>query len=321
MYKKFSGVVLMALAVGCYSGVEGEELGPDLQELDEVETIEIMDNLVQAGYPEQEIEVQEDGSIVLGGDAVVTLGASREMAGIRRVASELEDDDDFRQYRTNNLVNAPQTISVYGYTGNNSNGLDATMQSALTQAVANYNSLGIELTFTLAFGTNYNPHDIVVYNVAGGGGGSAGFPENGAPYKWVQIQAGTSGFGTDVVEHVITHEIGHCLGFRHTDYFDRSLSCGSGGNEGSAGVGANHIPGTPAGTDNNSIMQACFSAGEDGEFGNYDVVALQELYGGGVGGGPNSCVGACDANAGNCWCDDQCAGFGDCCADKVAVCG
>lgn len=40
--------------------------------------------------------------------------------------------------------------------------------------------------------------------------------------------------------------MGHCIGFRHTDYMNRSYSCrGSAVNEGSAGVGAVYIPGTP----------------------------------------------------------------------------
>ena len=44
--------------------------------------------------------------------------------------------------------------------------------------------------------------------------------------------------------------------------------------------------------------------------------------GSGGGGGPNSCVGNCGGQAsGGCWCDSQCASFGDCCSDKVSVCG
>jgi len=39
------------------------------------------------------------------------------------------------------------------------------------------------------------------------------------------------------------------------------------------------------------------------------------------GGGPSSCVGACDTNPGNCWCDSSCSQFGDCCSDYTAVCG
>lgn len=180
------------------------------------------------------------------------------------------------QYRTTNLVSSPRNISVIGYTGG-SNALTSKMRTALQNAVANYNALNIGLNFTLTFSSSTNA-DIVVYRVAGGAGGSAGFPSGGSPYKWVQIFSGLNNYSTDVNEHVMTHEIGHCLGLRHTDYFNRSLSCGTGGNEGSGGVGAHHIPGTPTGFDANSIMLSCFSSNEDGEFGNYDRVALEYLY-------------------------------------------
>jgi len=37
---------------------------------------------------------------------------------------------------------------------------------------------------------------------------------------------------------------------------------------------------------------------------------------------PNSCVGNCGSQApGGCWCDSSCSFYGDCCSDKVAICG
>ena len=81
-------------------------------------------------------------------------------------------------------------------------------------------------------------------------------------------------------EHVITHELGHCIGFRHSDYYDRSISCGgSASNEGASNVGAIHIPGTPttAGV-GGSIMNSCFRSSESGEWSSSDRTALYYLY-------------------------------------------
>ncbi len=210
---------------------------------------------------------------LLEGDIAITEDNLRSMLG----SDVYHRGPVGEQYRTTNLVSNNRTISILGYTGG-SNALDSKMRTALQQAVDNYNALNIGLTFTLAFGTNTAAYNITVYRVSGSAGGSAGFPSGGNPYQWVQIYSGTSSYSTDVVEHVITHEIGHCLGLRHTDYFNRSLSCGTGGNEGSSGVGAIHVPGTPTGYDANSIMLSCFSSSESGEFGNYDRVALEYLY-------------------------------------------
>lgn len=188
-----------------------------------------------------------------------------------------ESNGDLRQYRTNNLVSQGRTIRILGYTGGQY-ALSSKMRTALSWAVNNYRNVGTNLKFTLNYGTNYNAYDIVVYRVNNGqAGGVAGFPSGGRPYKWAQIFSGMDNYNTNVVEHVITHEIGHCLGFRHTDWFNRA-SCGGGSNEGSGGVGAINVPGTPTGIDWNSIMLACFNNSTNGEFGNLDRVALRAMY-------------------------------------------
>lgn len=110
-------------------------------------------------------------------------------------------------------------------------------------------------------------------------GGSSGFPANGLPFPTINIGDGLSSFSVDTIEHVITHELGHTIGFRHSDFFNRSISCGIGGNEGDAGVGAIHVPGTPTdATVGRSIMNSCFRTIETGEFTASDVIALRALY-------------------------------------------
>ncbi|WP_235298009.1 M57 family metalloprotease [Portibacter marinus] len=182
-----------------------------------------------------------------------------------------------RQYRTNNLVSNNQTITVCGYTGGGGYGLSNKMRTALSWAVNNYNALNTGLNFSLTYTTNYQPYEMVVYRIPNGqAGGVAGFPSGGNPYKWIQIFSGMDNYDTNTVEHVITHEMGHAVGLRHTDWFSRQ-SCGQSG-ESAGPDGAVHIPGTPTGYDSNSVMLACFSSNEDGEFGFYDRVALEFLY-------------------------------------------
>lgn len=183
-----------------------------------------------------------------------------------------------RNYRTNNLVARGKVINIMGYVANDGYGLSTKEQNALTMAVQNYNELNLDISFNLSFGTNYTPQDMVVYvdALAGGSGGSAGFPSNGNPYKWVEIH-GLGNFSLDVIEHVITHEIGHSVGFRHTDWQTRQ-SCGQNVNEGAGTIGAIPIPGTTAGYDPTSLMLACFNTSVTGEFNQNDRIALEYLY-------------------------------------------
>lgn len=213
--------------------------------------------------------------IYIGDDIVMTV---EELRAIQAV------DAQSRQYRTINLVTGSnRTIDILGYNGNDQFGLSSKGQTALQWAVNNYNRLsGVTLQFNLTYGTNFTNSDMVVYDNStnnNGSGGVAGFPSNGgAPHKFVQIY-NLDGFSTNVNEHVITHEIGHSIGFRHSDWFDR-LSCPSSsqGNEGQGSDGAIHVAGTPTGRDLNSVMQACFSSNEDGEFDNNDITALRNMY-------------------------------------------
>ncbi|MGB3467714.1 MAG: M57 family metalloprotease [Cyclobacteriaceae bacterium] len=176
------------------------------------------------------------------------------------------------QYRNSNLVTAPATINVIGYTGG-SYALTNKMRTGLQWAINNYNALNLSLTFTLTFSTS-TAGDIVVYKTTNAGsGGSSGFPSSGSPYKWVAVNSGNDAFSTNFIEHLMTHEIGHCIGMAHTDVASGSGPCG-----GSGISNAIHIPGTPTGSDPGSIWNACFSSTTSGEFSPFDIVALDYLY-------------------------------------------
>jgi hypothetical protein len=246
----------VALAFGCSAD----------QQDPAAETQEIIDNLVQVGFPADDIMVA-DGLVYVGRDAHVTLEASREMLELAVSGPE--------QYRTTNLVGTSVTkICVNPTSSFNSY---SRLSAGLDLAIANYNALGLRITFARGPTTGCTAN--ISARTMSGTGGSAGFPSGGRPYGTINIGTGLQNYSNDVNEHVITHEIGHCIGFRHSDYYNRSISCGSGGNEGSAGVGAIHIPGTPTtATVGGSIMNSCFRSSETGNFKSSDVTALNYLY-------------------------------------------
>lgn len=247
---------IIAIAV-CNAVVSGcAEQPPEAQE--------IVNNLLQAGFPAGDIIVVGD-AVYVGRDAEVSLAASREMLETSDISKE--------QYRTTNTINTSLVkICVDGST------FTGAFSTALDLAIQNYEEL--PLTFAMArtpsTGCSFTINAVIAPGVVGG---SSGFPSGGLPFSTINIGGGLSTFSIDTIEHVITHELGHTLGFRHSDFFNRSISCGTGGNEGDAGVGAILIPGTPSdAVVGGSIMNSCFRTAETGEFTGSDITALLALY-------------------------------------------
>lgn len=264
----------------------------------EAHNAEIVDNLLAAGISASDIEIREgafvDEEFRLGtselvfidGDTHITLNASRELL---EMAGE-NDDPASKHWRTPGLVNNNTTICLAKVTTASSPytsyALTSAMETGVNRARTNFNNLSsFNLTMKIGnaslsssgqlshsiSGCNYT---IFIYQVSGGAGGSAGFPSGGAPNNQVRLNSGLAGYSLDAHEHVATHEIGHSIGLRHSDWKTRA-SCGESTNEGQSG--AVQIAGT-ANQTTNSLMAACFSSSTNGEFRGEDAEAFNAIY-------------------------------------------
>ncbi|NOJ77216.1 hypothetical protein HNV28_02385 [Myxococcus xanthus] len=163
-----------------------------------------------------------------------------------------------------------------GIVPNSAYAANATQMSALDRAAANFNALGRSFTMQRG-GTGCSA--TISAPTTSGAGGSAGFPSGGRPYGIIHIGTDTTTYGVALVEHVVTHELGHAVGLRHSDDYDHAISCGGATtNEGTAGAGAIPIPGTQTtATVGGTIMNTCFPSSTTGEFTKSDVAALSAL--------------------------------------------
>ncbi len=218
------------------------------------------------GFGISNVQKTEEGYLVEG-DIILTEEFLNSVPGgnLLRIA-------DNEQYRTTNLVTGlPRNITI-----SSSGSVNANVSAGINAAIARYNAENLQITMTrVSSGGNIN------IRIVNGGNyiASAGFPSGGNPYNTVKFNKQYQNYSLNFVTTVIAHEVGHCIGFRHTDYMDRSFSCGgSPVNEGASTVGAIHIPGTATGPDAASWMLSCLSATTNRPFNNNDKVALNYLY-------------------------------------------
>lgn len=267
---------LFACAMFFISCQEEESISIDEQAVD----TDILEKLENLGFnvDDQAPMIFEDGYLVEG-DIYLTDDAIAQMEKPNYLPNS-------EQYSTDNLVCGPRTITMFAEEGGR-NGYSTAMIAGLEEAINRFNAQNLSLTFQRVF--NQSQADIVMTRLKKGDErrgvlGSAGFPTSSCdPYNEIKMSGileSQYGLSVDGIATIIAHEMGHCIGFRHTDYFDRSISCGgSTANEGDGGVGANHIPGTPTGASlaDASWMLSC-ADGSDRPFNADDQVALDYLY-------------------------------------------
>jgi hypothetical protein len=219
------------------------------------------------GFGTSDVQKVEEGYLVEG-DIILTEEFLNSTPGgnYLRIAEN-------EQYRTTLLVTGlPRNITI-----SSSGAISAALSSAIDAAIARYNAENLRITMSrVASGGDINIRLINGGNYIA----SSGFPTStDDPYGTVKYNRAYQNYSAGFMTTVIAHEVGHCIGFRHTDYMDRSYSCGgSPTNEGASSVGAVLIPGTPSGPDSGSWMLSCLSATTNRPFNNNDKTALGYLY-------------------------------------------
>jgi hypothetical protein len=254
-----------ALALSTLSNCQKED---EVRATDEP-SAEVLSQIHALGFTATGAKRIEEGYLVEG-DIVLTDADLRSTP-----QRQLLRTGNTEQYRTNNLVNAGtgRTITV-----SISNRLPASYGPALDEAINRFNAENLLIRFRRVS----NQGEIDIVRGSGSYLASAGFPTSaGDPHNLVKVNSSYLGTNpnTSYLATILAHEIGHCIGFRHTDYMDRSFSCGgSTSNEGASTVGAIHIPGTPTTADAGSWMLACIGANQNRNFNNNDKTALNYLY-------------------------------------------
>lgn len=258
---------LLALAaMFTFSSCQKEEAEITANEISPLATAKI----AEMGFNTDNVQRTEGGYIVEG-DIFFSdsdLNATSEVTALRVGEEE--------QYRTNNLVSvgSGRTINVAITTS-----LPSSYVTALDEAIRRFNAENLRLKFRRV-SSGYN----ILLSKAPAGStylASAGFPSGGNPFNAIRVNSDYLGTnpGTNYLATILAHEIGHAIGFRHTDYMNRAYSCGGAFyNEGASSVGAVHIPGTPTGADPNSWMLACIGNGANRNFNANDRTALRYLY-------------------------------------------
>lgn len=257
-------MILSLIIVSCK-----KEAAPANKELSD----EVLGQIKAMGFSTDGVQAMDGGYLVEGDIFISPELLGQKTSGPALVIAQEE------QYRTTNLVTAlPRTITL---------SLDSWLLArsgytlALQEVVNRYNALNLQIKFQVV----NSGATISLVRGTGSYLASAGFPTStGDPHNQIKVNSNAIGQGTssafiNYLASILAHEVGHCIGFRHTDYMNRSYSCGgSATNEGASTVGAILIPGTPSGPDAGSWMLACIGSGVNRPFNTNDRTALDYLY-------------------------------------------
>lgn len=275
MIKSFAAVCLAALTMTACQKNTKEVASQQVSQ----STLTQIQNL---GFSTENVQKIAEGYLVEGDIILTDKDLNTQSTSPNLIIAKEE------QYNTYNLVSVTKHPSIKIALNNSSAQHDAAFSSALDEAIRRYNAENLQISFTRVSASQSPDITVIAFYEKSNTLGSSGFPTStGDPYNQVKMNTYWYSTGTDAtninyISTIMAHEVGHCIGFRHTDYMDRSFSCGGRKqNEEkpfASGYGAVWIPGTPTGPDAASWMLACIGSNVNRPFNANDKVALSYVY-------------------------------------------
>ncbi|MBZ4189495.1 M57 family metalloprotease [Niabella beijingensis] len=279
--KQLAVLIIFTAFIGCKKNDFSEIKKDDKNELSAV-----LQNFLKSNSLSSKDVQENDDYFIVDGDILIS------KSGLKKIAATSP-----RQVSTNNTVQGSLTnitIGFYDATPSQFSADDSRWFYTIRRAVDAWNTISsCRINLIHVYNNMYAPYpslnvDILVVpeNLGSGNFGQGEWPtQAGAPGNRIKVNpytANTDGSprSQDQDVYMLIHEIGHCLGLRHTDWFV----------EGAGTIGANPIPGTPssgASTDDASSVMNSGRLGtsygwgaypSDGRFSSYDKVAARYLY-------------------------------------------
>jgi hypothetical protein len=228
----------------------------------ETEMDKALNVLKSQGYQTDDIIVLDDHNFVIEGDIKFNTD------------DILHPKSLGKQYHTHNLLNNSQVqnirVRIDGSVSYN-------WAQGTRNAMQNWNNIsGVKVNFVEVS----SAEDVRVrqQNVQAGFLAFATFPQyNGRAGYDITVGAGFANRSITDQTRTMTHEFGHTLGLRHTNWFDRNSDGNQSDNEGAGSIGANHIPNTPTSYSSWSIMNA-FDNHTGNNFNSADLISIRYLY-------------------------------------------
>jgi len=262
---KIQKIILSLLTLCMILSCEDNELSSENQPTSTIQDSPVVQKLLNLGYKAEDIKETKDFYLVQG-DIMFS-----------KNINDYNKSETSRHASTNNLVSTQyRIVSVYIDSYVSQNGVDD-WSGAIVSAMEKWSDLSGN---SIQFVRTYDNPDIIISSDFGllpsNVIAAAGFPySNGKPYFYVTINLDFNNNQTITQSTKIynmVHELGHCIGFRHTNWEPEGLYDQNG-----TLIGANYIPNTPS-QDPNSVMNSGTALYSWNGFSNYDVTAVNYLY-------------------------------------------